>query len=93
MTQAMSLSLTLLFIGLYMAAWWFAVWNAIRRREAFVIPFFGVLVFGLGVPMMLAGLSATADNTAPYTVARIMWIALPFVMIAVFALIRSLRSR
>ncbi len=93
MPPAAAKSLALLFLALYMWAWWFAVWFAIRRREQFVIPFFGVLLLGLGVPMLLAGARATSLNPLPYTLAMVFWIALPFLMVAVFVLIGFLRSR
>ena len=88
--------LWLAFFGLYMAAWWIAVWYAIRRRESFVVPFFAVLLLGLGVPLMLAGFRATAANPLPFTAAMISWIALPFVVVAIvvsFGFLRSRRNR
>ena len=83
-------------VAVYMAAWWVAVWLAIRRRESLVVPFFGVLLLGLGVPLILADLRATAANPLPATVAFFSWIALPFVVIAIvvsFGLLRSGRNR
>jgi hypothetical protein len=55
-----------------MAAWWFAVWLSIGRREQFVLPFLGVLVLGLGLPIMAADKLVSSghggDRPAPTTV-------------------------
>jgi hypothetical protein len=48
-----------------MAAWWFAVWISIGRREQFVVPFLGVLVLGLGIPIMAIG-GGHASNCGSY---------------------------
>ena len=69
-------------LAAYMAAWWFAVWLSIGRREQFVLPFLGVLVLGLGLPIIAADMLVTSGHGRWQGAAFACWTAVPFVTIA-----------
>lgn len=69
-------------LAAYVAAWWFAVWLSIGRREQFVLPFLGVLVLGLGLPITVADMLVTSGHGRWQGSAFACWTAVPFVTIA-----------
>ena len=77
----------------HMAAWWFAVWLSSGRREQFVVPFLGVLVLGLGLPIMSADLLVASGLTRWQGVAFACWTAVPLVTIACHLAVAWRRSR
>ena len=80
-------------LAVYMTAWWFAVWLSIGRREHFVVPLFGVLLLGLGLPVMVADLLVTAGHTNWQGVAFTCWTAVPLVAIVCHLVVVRRRSR
>ena len=80
-------------LAVHMAAWWFAVWLSIGRREQFVVPFLGVLVLGLGLPIMSADLLVASGLARWQGVAFACWTAVPLVTIACHLAVAWRRSR
>ena len=80
-------------LAAHMAAWWFAVWLSIGRREQFVVPFLGVLVLGLGLPIMGADMLVTSGHGRWQGAAFACWTAVPVVTIACQLVVAWRRSR
>lgn len=80
-------------MAVYLGAWWLAVWLSIGRREHFVVPFLGVLLFGLGLPIMGADLLVTAGHGRGQGAAFASWTAVPLVTIGCHLAVAWRRSR
>ncbi len=80
-------------LAVHMAAWWFAVWLSIGRREQSVVPLLGVLVLGLGLPIMGADLLVVSGHSRWQGAAFACWTAVPLVTIACYVAVAWRRSR
>ena len=69
-------------LAAYLAVWWFAVWQSIGRRDQFPVPFLGVLLLGLGLPMMGADLLVASGHSGWQGAALACWAAVPMLTIA-----------
>jgi hypothetical protein len=73
--------LVIMFLSTSMAAWWFAVWLSIGRREQTIIPLFGA-IFGFAMPMMIADQLVMAGYGEWQGVGVVLWMILPLAIIA-----------
>jgi hypothetical protein len=69
-------------LAVHIAAWWFAVWLSIGRREQLVVPLLGVLFLGLGPPIVVADLLVTSGHSRWQGLVLACWTAVPLVTIA-----------